>query len=129
VLNSSSPAGNDKKILFVPQIVPMNRGILVTSYADIKSGIDTPELQDIYRNYYKSFPFITITADSPQTSEVRGTNRCVIRPSIDKRTGKLFVAAVIDNLIKGQSGNAVQNANIRLGFEETAGLNLNPVFP
>lgn len=129
VLKSSSADKKDKKILFVPQIVPMNRGILVTSYADIKSGVSTAELQDIYRNYYKDSPFVMITGNSPSTSEVRGTNRCVIRPSVDSRTGKLFVAAVIDNLVKGQSGNAVQNANIRLGFEETAGLDLNPVFP
>ncbi len=129
ILNASSAGRKNKKILFVPQIVPMNRGILVTSYADIKSGVSTQEVQEIYRNYYKGSPFIITTGNSPQTSEVRGTNRCVIRPSVDSRTGKLFVAAVIDNLIKGQSGNAVQNANIRLGFEETAGLELNPVFP
>lgn len=129
VLNASSTEKNSKKILFVPQIVPMNRGILVTSYADIKPGVSTAELQNIYRDYYKSSPFIIITENSPQTTEVRGTNRCVIRPSVDARTGKLFVAAVIDNLIKGQSGNAVQNANILLGFEETSGLQLNPVFP
>jgi len=129
VLNSLSTGINNKKILFVPQIVPMNRGILVTSYADIKSGVTTEELQDIYRDYYKGSPFIIITGNSPQTAEVRGTNRCVIRPSVDTRTGKLFVSAVIDNLIKGQAGNAVQNANIRLGFEETAGLMLTPVFP
>lgn len=129
ILNASTANRNDKKILFVPQIIPMNRGILVTSYADIKPGVSTAELQEIYRDFYKGSPFIIITGNSPQTSEVRGTNRCVIRPAIDDRTGKLFIASVIDNLIKGQSGNAVQNANIRLGFEETTGLELNPVFP
>jgi len=129
VINASSAVKNGKKILFVPQIVPMNRGILVTSYSDIKPGISTAELQNIYRDYYKDSPFIIITGESPQTADVRGTNRCVIRPSVDARTGKLFIAAVIDNLIKGQSGNAVQNANILLGFDETAGLELNPVFP
>lgn len=129
MLNSVSENSANKKILFVPQIVPMNRGILVTSYADIKSGTTTEMLHELYRDYYKNSPFVIITANSPSTSEVRGTNRCVIRPSVDSRTGKLFIAAAIDNLLKGQSGNAVQNANIRLGFEETAGLNLNPIFP
>jgi len=129
VLNSISGNTGDKKILFVPQIIPMNRGILVTSYADTKPGISTEKLQDLYRNYYKDSPFIIITEDSPGTTEVRGTNRCVIRPSVDKRTGKFFAAAVIDNLIKGQSGNAVQNANLRLGFDEKTGLLLNPVYP
>lgn len=129
VLNTYKGDAKEKKILFVPQIVPMNRGILVTTYSDIKKGTTTASLQELYRDYYKNSPFIIVTGNSPSTSEVRGTNRCVIRPSVDPRTGKLFIAAAIDNLIKGQSGNAVQNANIRLGFEETAGLDLNPIFP
>ncbi len=129
VLNTYKGDTNEKRILFVPQIVPMNRGILVTTYSDIKKGITTASLQELYREYYKNSPFIIITGNSPSTSEVRGTNRCVIRPSVDPRTGKLFIAAAIDNLVKGQSGNAVQNANIRLGFDETAGLELNPIFP
>lgn len=129
ILNAASATGKSQKVLFVPQIVPMNRGILVTSYADIKAGITTADLLNLYRDYYKGSPFINITENSPQTAEVRGTNRCVIRPSVDERTGKLFVSAVIDNLVKGQSGNAVQNANIRLGFEESTGLELTPVFP
>lgn len=129
LLNASAHGTDGKKILFVPQIVPMNRGILVTSYADIRKGISTADIQDLYREYYRDSPFVIITGNSPSTSEVRGTNRCVIRPSVDVRTGKLFIAAAIDNLVKGQSGNAVQNANIRLGFDETAGLDLNPIYP
>ena len=116
VLNTYKGDAKEKKILFVPQIVPMNRGILVTTYSDIKKGTTTASLQELYREYYKNSPFIIVTGNSPSTSEVRGTNRCVIRPSVDPRTGKLFIAAAIDNLIKGQSGNAVQNANIRLGI-------------
>lgn len=116
-------------ILFVPQIVPLNRGILVASYLDIKKGGDTAAIQEIYRNYYAEKPFVRISETSPNTAEVRGSNRCVIRPLVDARTGKLVVVSVIDNLIKGQAGNAVQTANIMLGFDETDGLMVPAFYP
>jgi len=118
-----------KKIFFVPQIVPMNRGILMTVYADIDSEIDTKNVIEIYRNYYHNSPFVHISDSSPNTSEVRGTNRCDIKVLADNRTGKLLIVSALDNLIKGQSGNAVQNANIRLGLDQCTGLILNPIYP
>lgn len=121
--------GGDNLVFFVPQIIPMNRGIIVTSYLDTKSGMDEKSLTELYRDYYRESPFVIVSDNSPSTAEVRGTNRCVIRPTRDKRTGKVLVISVIDNLMKGQSGNAVQNANIRLGFEETAGLRITPFYP
>ncbi|MEW6527642.1 MAG: N-acetyl-gamma-glutamyl-phosphate reductase [Spirochaetota bacterium] len=117
------------KILFIPQIVPLNRGILVTIYADVQSNINSDSLFEIYKNYYTNKPFIHITRRSCHTTDVRGTNRCQIRPSIDSRTGKLFITSVIDNLIKGQSGNAVQNANLMMGFDETEGLMVPAFYP
>lgn len=117
------------KLLFVPQVIPMNRGILITSYAQVKENINTKKILEIYRDYYKNNPFIVITEKSPGTAEVKGTNRCLIKPAIDERTGKLYVVSVIDNLIKGQSGNAVQNANIVLGFDEKTGLDHPAFYP
>ncbi len=117
------------KILFIPQIVPLNRGILVTMYADVQSNINSDSLFEIYKSYYSNKPFIHITHRSCHTTDVRGTNRCQIRPSIDLRTGKLFITSVIDNLIKGQSGNAVQNANLIMGFDETEGLMVPAFYP
>lgn len=117
------------KIMFVPQIVPMNRGIMTTVYAAAAQGLDTQKIQKIYRDYYIDMPFVKITESSPNTSDVRGSNRCLIRPMVDKRTGTLFVTSVIDNLIKGQAGNAVQNANIMLGFDETTALNTPAFYP
>lgn len=117
------------KVFFVPQIVPMNRGILMTVYADIDSGIDTKLVRELYTEYYKKSPFVYILDSSPNTSEVRGTNRCNIKILVDDRTGKLLIISALDNLIKGQSGNAVQNANIRLGLDQSSGLNLNPFYP
>lgn len=127
ILNAHSK--QPKKILFIPQIVPLNRGILVTIYADTKSSIDNSKIFDLYKSYYANKPFIHITQRSCHTTDVRGTNRCQIRPSIDLRTGKLFITSVIDNLIKGQSGNAVQNANLMMGFDETEGLMVPAFYP
>lgn len=127
VLNAR--AENQYRILFVPQIVPLNRGILTTIYADCVPGMTTADAQSIYREYYRGKPFVYITDSSPNTTDVRGSNRCEIRAMVDERTGKLFITSVIDNLVKGQSGNAVQNANLMLGFDETAGLSALPFYP
>lgn len=127
ILNSRKK--NPVKLLFVPQIIPMNRGILVTSYAQVKENINTKKILGIFRDYYKNKPFIVITEKSPGTAEVKGTNRCLIKPVIDERTGKLFIISAIDNLMKGQSGNAVQNANILLGFDERTGLDVPAFYP
>ncbi|MBN2160833.1 MAG: N-acetyl-gamma-glutamyl-phosphate reductase [Spirochaetes bacterium] len=127
VINTGGKSGF--KILFVPQVLPLNRGILVTSYMEIRQGLDTAAILKIYRDYYRGKPFVLITESSPGTADVRGSNRCVIRPLVDERTGRLVVISVIDNLVKGQAGNAIQTANIMLGFDETAGLNLPAFYP
>jgi N-acetyl-gamma-glutamyl-phosphate reductase len=130
VENVINRAGSKKHaILFVPQIVPLNRGILVTTYADPKPGLDTAKVTGLYRSYYENAPFVTVTDRSPHTTNVRGSNRCEVRAMIDPRTGKLFVTSVIDNLVKGQSGNAIQCANLMLGFDETTGLMVPPFYP
>ena len=127
VLNSKSK--KPVKIFFVPQIVPLNRGILSTMYAPAKSGLNTKKVIDAYKEYYTDKPFVVITDKSPNTTDVRGSNRCEIRPMVDERTGMLFVTSVIDNLVKGQSGNAVQNANIVFGFNEKTGLDVPAFYP
>jgi N-acetyl-gamma-glutamyl-phosphate reductase len=125
----NSYGNRERKIFFVPQILPISRGIMSTMYADIKPGYDTDKVQEIYREHYRNEPFIVITARSPNTSDVRGSNRCEIRSMVDPRTGKLFITSVIDNLLKGQAGNAIQVANIMMGFDETAGLNVPAFYP
>lgn len=128
ILNRTSSTGGFK-IMFVPQIVPMNRGILTTIYADPCCAVNAEKLVELYTEYYGNSPFVQVSAGSPSTNEVRGTNRCVVSPRYDERTGKILIISVLDNLIKGQSGNAVQNANIRLGFDQETGLELNPFYP
>lgn len=127
VINDGS--GTARKILFVPQVLPLSRGILMTSYLDIKPGHDTASVAEIYRSYYRNSPFVVISDRSPNTADVLGSNRCLIRPMVDARTGKLLVISAIDNLVKGQAGNAVQCANIMLGFDETTGLNVPAFYP
>lgn len=127
VLNSKSK--NKVKIMFVPQIVPLNRGILTTMYATAKAGLTTKKAFDAYKEYYEGKPFVVITDKSPNTTDVRGSNRCEIRPMVDDRTGMLFITSAIDNLVKGQSGNAVQNANIIFGFDERTGLDVPAFYP
>lgn len=117
------------RVLFVPQIVPLNRGILMTIYADLKEGIKPETVASCYKDYYNGKPFVIVTDSSPNITDVRGSNRCEIRPMIDERTGKLIITSVIDNLMKGQSGNAVQNANLMLQCEETAGLDIPAFYP
>ena len=127
ILNSAGNGSN--KILFIPHVVPLNRGILCTIYADIAKQVNTEKIQKIYRDFYHNMPFVMVTDTSPQNADVRGSNFCKMRPFIDERTGKLVIVSVIDNLLKGQSGNAVQNANILFGLDETTGLMQTPFYP
>lgn len=98
-------------------------------YAPAKKGLDTKKIIGIYNDFYKGKHFIVITDKSPNTTDVRGSNRCEIRPMVDDRTGTLFITSVIDNLVKGQAGNAVQNANIMFGFDEKMGLDVPAFYP
>lgn len=127
IINKKSK--NQKNILFIPQIVPITRGILTTMYAKLAKNIDNEKLLSIYKEYYSDSHFVNITNKSPHTSDVKGSNHCLIRPMIDKRTNTIFITSVIDNLLKGQSGNAIQNANIILGLDENTGLDHPGFYP
>jgi len=130
VENILSKEANKKiNLLFIPQIVPINRGIMTTLYMDLNKKLSTDEIYEIFTKYYQNDKFVKITQNSPGTSNVRGSNRCLIKPFIDKKTGKLVVISVIDNLLKGQSGNAIQNANIMMGFDEDLGIDFNGNYP
>ena len=115
-----------KKVLvtFTPHLIPCNRGILTTCYADLTEGITPEELRDIYLDMYKNEPFIRIlpAGTIPGISSVKGSNYCDILPNVDERNNRLIVVSVVDNLIKGAAGQAVQNANLVCGLDETTGL-------
>jgi N-acetyl-gamma-glutamyl-phosphate reductase len=112
------------RITFTPHVVPLARGILSTLYAQLKPGHGMGSILDVYRSFYQTSAFVRIFGpEKPQTStDVRGSNFCNLSINLDERTGKLIVVSLIDNLIKGQAGSAVQNMNIMFGLNETTGL-------
>lgn len=123
------------EITFVPHLMPMTRGILTTAYAKIAPGKlevsrnGQAKLMEIYREFYRDEPFVRVVAEPPHTKQTYGSNYCLIHPSIDLRTGRLVVVSVIDNLVKGAAGQAIQNMNLMLGYEETTGLDALAVYP
>lgn len=118
-------------INFTPHLVPMNRGILVTAYAGLKSGVTYDEVKAVYEKYYGSEYFIRLLDKDvcPETRWVEGSNFVDIGFKIDERTGRIVMMGALDNLVKGAAGQAVQNMNILFGLKETTGLELAPVFP
>lgn len=110
-------------ITFTPHLIPMDRGILTTIYAKLAYNNTEEKLYEIYKEFYKEAYFIRLTEDRlPDTKSVMGTNFCDIAIRIDKKTKRIIIFSAIDNLIKGASGQAVQNMNIRLGLDEKMGL-------
>lgn len=124
-------AGKQLRITFTPHLVPMDRGILSTIYATPTGAVSSAELLELYRAYYQGEAFVRILPEGsfPSTSHVRGSNFCDIGLAVDKRTGRVVVVSAIDNLIKGASGQAVQNMNIMNGFPENLGLESLALFP
>jgi N-acetyl-gamma-glutamyl-phosphate reductase len=109
----------------------MNRGILSSVYAIPVVKLRQKELDELYHEFYKDCPFIRLRdKDSlPQTKWVQGSNYCDIAPILDERTGRIIVFSAIDNLVKGASGQAIQNMNIMFGLDETTGLKLAGMYP
>ena len=112
------------KVSFTPHLLPINRGILSTCYLSLRGSKKEEEVLEIYQKYYHKAPFVRIfePPNLPEIKFVAGTNYCDIGFSIDERMGKIKIISVIDNLLKGAAGQAVQNMNIMSGFPETCGL-------
>ncbi len=124
LLNPQTPS-----VTFVPHLVPMTRGILTTCYARLASGKSEKKLKELYLDFYKDEPFVRVASSPPHTKYTWGSNFCLVYPTIDHRTGRLVVISCIDNLVKGASGQAIQNMNLMLGLPETSGLQALSVFP
>lgn len=124
-------AGEDVRVTFSPHLLPITRGILTTAYFGVKRHLPTPDLLDLYREFYQDEPFVRIrpAGDLPQTKQVYGSNFCDIGLQVDGRTRTVVVCAAIDNLVKGAAGQAVQNFNIVCGLDETTGLLGLPLYP
>ncbi len=118
-------------ISFTPHLLPIARGILSTSYANLTSDISEEDLRKLYMDMYTAEPFVRIVPKGtfPATQHVRGSNFCDIGFAIDKRTNRIIVVSAIDNIVKGAAGQAVHNMNLMCGIDETTGLEGAPFFP
>ncbi|MCP4438801.1 MAG: N-acetyl-gamma-glutamyl-phosphate reductase [Aureispira sp.] len=118
----SELAGESLTLQFTPHLLPIDRGILMTIYAKPSEQFESMELLELYQQYYKNKPFVEICQHPPMLRDVQHINNCHIYPTYDERTGNILIVAAIDNLLKGSAGQAVQNMNVMMGWEETLGL-------
>lgn len=125
----SAAAGTDLIVSFTPHLMPMNRGILSTIY--VKTNADIATLKAALEQAYQDEPFVHVMPDRFRvfTHAVRATNHCVMNVFADRIKGQAIIVSAIDNLMKGASGQAVQNMNVMFGFAETLGLEQSALFP
>nr|WP_246167923.1 N-acetyl-gamma-glutamyl-phosphate reductase [Thermosulfurimonas marina] len=125
----SRAAGREVRILFTPHLTPMQRGIFATIYA--RPRAPEKEIYETLREFYREKPFVEVLPPGrpPRVAEVRGSNLCRIGLKVDARTGCLLLLSVIDNLVKGASGQALQNLNLMCGLPEDLGLPRVPLHP
>lgn len=121
--------GHDTELLFTPHLLPIDRGILTTTYSTPNQDIDKDFLEDWYFSFYEKEYFIRVVDHPPQVKHVRGSNYCDIHVTYDDRTNRIVTISTIDNLVKGAAGQAVQNMNLMFGFIERSGLEISPLSP
>jgi N-acetyl-gamma-glutamyl-phosphate reductase len=124
-------AGTPVTVNFTPHLIPMARGELVTCHVRLQQGATLADARLTLATRYASEPFVRLAPQgaAPDTRWVRGSNLCVIGLFADRIAGRIIVMAVIDNLVKGSGGQAVQNLNVMMDWDETLGLQLEPLFP
>ena len=123
--------GYQQTISFTPHLVPMNRGMIATCYAELADGQSVETLRRAYEARYRDDPFVLVMPEGqvPHTRHVRGSNEARIAVFADRAPGRVIIISVIDNLAKGSSGQAVQNYNLTQGWDETLGLRGGALFP
>jgi N-acetyl-gamma-glutamyl-phosphate reductase len=117
-------AGAPRGVTFVPHLVPMDRGILATCYAQLTEEIREEAVRGIFESFYRDEPFVRLLPPGvmPNTKNVTGSNICELNVRVDAKNQRLIVLSAIDNLVKGASGQAIQCFNVSFGLDETAGL-------
>lgn len=120
-----------KPITFTTHLLPIARGIMATIYVQLEKEKSLTEVHELYQHHYKDAPFVRVRPEGnfPSVKEVAGSNYCDIGIHLDERTGRLTIVSVLDNLMKGAAGQAVQNANIMSGLDEKTGLDFIPMYP
>ena len=124
----SKLSGSKVIVTFVPHLLPVNRGILATVYADIKDGVTFEEIRKAYEEFYKDEYFVRLLPDGMNADihNIKYSNFCDISLHHDKRANKLVACSAIDNMVKGAAGQAIQNMNIIFGLDEKTGLEIVP---
>jgi len=122
-------AGAEVKVSFTPHLVPMNRGELLSVYARGKGGAKAADMQAALQAFYADSPFVRVVDGVPATRHVRGSNFCLLAAFDDRIDGRVILFSTLDNLVKGSSGQAIQNMNVMFGFDEVAGLGQQPLYP
>lgn len=124
----SKLSGSKVIVTFVPHLLPVNRGILATVYADIKGGVTFEEIRKAYEEFYKDEYFVRLLPDGMNADihNIKYSNFCDISLHHDKRANKLVACSAIDNMVKGAAGQAIQNMNIIFGLDEKTGLEIVP---
>ncbi len=117
------------RLTFTPHLVPMTRGLVATCYADLRDGVTASQVRDAYRAAYAAEPFVRVVDAPPPTKATLGSNACLVHAAVDERARRLIAIAVIDNLVKGAAGSAIQNMNVACGFAEDAGLDAFALWP
>ena len=122
---------DDLKLIFTPHLVPMNRGILVTAYANLAKDVSYEDVKAAYDKYYDKEYFVRVLPKDvcPETRWVEGSNFVDVGFKREPRTNRIIAMGALDNLVKGAAGQAVQNMNLLFGFEENEGLKMAPMFP
>ena len=128
---SKAAGGQPVTVTFTPHLIPMNRGILATIYAELAAGVSVEQAHNMLAARYAQEEFVSVLplGQTPATRHVRGSNYAMIGLAADRKAEHIIIVSVTDNLVKGASGQAVQNFNLRFGLAENAGLTQKPLFP
>jgi N-acetyl-gamma-glutamyl-phosphate reductase len=123
--------GSDVTISFTPNLMPMNRGMMSTMFVQMKQGVTVDDLRQHLVERFADEEFVVMLEKgiAPHTHHVRGSNYCLLNVFEDRISGRAIVISVIDNLVKGASGQALQNLNLMMGLPEDCGLLQQPMFP
>ena len=121
--------GTRPRLTFAPHLIPMTRGLIATCYAPLRDGVTAAQVSDAYAAQYAGEAFVRVSSSFPPTKATLGSNWCLVHAIVDEDNRRLVAVGVLDNLLKGAAGQAVQNFNVMCGLPETQGLEALPLWP
>ena len=124
-----SLGGPRPRLTFAPHLIPMTRGLIATCYAPLRDGATAVQVREAYAEQYRGEPFVRVLSSFPATKATLGSNWCLVHAVVDEDNRRLVAVGVLDNLVKGAAGQAIQNFNVLCGLSETQGLETMPLWP